>query len=545
MSLLKILILASSLVFFTSCSSLGKRHCCKKQQMHKHHHQGKQCSKCTKNKKCEKCTKGKQCSKCTKNKKCSKCHKQNKKCEKCTKGKQCSKCTKNKKCEKCTKGKQCSKCHKNKKCSKCDKNKKCSKCDKNKKCEKCTKNKKCSKCHKNKKCNKKGCKIEHKDRLGNVIFVHPDGMSLSHWDAIRLYHKGLNKKLHYDSLPHAAIYRGTIRGQVTATSNAGGTIHAYGIKTGKDSFGMDQKKKILSLSQKPYSLLIEAKKKGLATALCQSGSIVEPGTAAFVAQVSSRKSDDEIARQVIESGVDLIFAGGEKFLLPQEVKGRFGRGVRKDNLNLISTAKKMGYTVIYDLKDFDRYLNDKKILGIFSHDHTFNSLPEEEIRKKRLPYYSRRAPTIAQMTQSALRFLENKKKKFFIVVEEEGTDNFPNLKNVNGFLEAGKRADDTLGVTQDFLKKNPQTLLVTTSDSNSGGLIISENRYVGDSPLYSKKSTYEKYPFSIVWGSPKAKDAHGGILVKAAGFNSHLVQGLMENTDIYKLIYKTLFNKDI
>ena len=384
-----------------------------------------------------------------------------------------------------------------------------------------------------------------KNRIGNVIFVHPDGMSLSHWDAIRLYHKGLRGQLHYDKLPHTAIYRGTIRGQVTATSNAGGTIHAYGIKTSKDSFGMDRDKKILSLSKKPYSLLMEAKEKGIVTALCQSGSIVEPGTAAFVAQVSSRQEDDKIALQVIESGVDLIFAGGEKFLLPKGVEGRFGKGVRKDQINLIRKAKKMGYTVIYDLKNFDRYLDDKKILGIFSHGHTFNSLKKEDIQKQKLPHYNSEAPTIAQMTQSALRFLENKKKQFFIVVEEEGTDNFPNLKNVDGFLEAGKRADDTLGVAQEFLHKNPNTLLLTTSDSNAGGLIISETRYIGGTPLYSKKGLFKKYPFSIVWGSPKAKDAHGGILIKADGFNSHLVQGLMENTDIYKLMYKTLFNKNL
>ncbi len=142
------------------------------------------------------------------------------------------------------------------------------KCSHKSKCKKCSK-KKCEKCKKNR-CNKSGCKLPRKKFIkedddfaqnGNVIFIHPDGMSVSHWDAIRLYHAGFEGQINYDKLPHTAIYRGTIRGQLTATSNAGATIHAYGIKTGKDSFGMDQGKHIRSLSNQPYSLLIEAKKK--------------------------------------------------------------------------------------------------------------------------------------------------------------------------------------------------------------------------------------------------------------------------------------------
>ena len=259
----------------------------------------------------------------------------------------------------------------------------------------------------------------------------------------------------------------------------------------------------------------------------------------------SRDNDDEVAKQVIQSGVDLIFAGGEKFLLPKGVKGRFGIGVRKDGINLIQKAQEMGYTVIYDLKNFKKHLKVEKILGIFAHDHTFNSVTEEEIQRQNLNYYERKAPTIAQMTKSALQFLEHKNKQFFMVVEEEGTDNFSNLSNTKGFLSAGKRADNSLGVAQKFLTQNPDTLLITTSDSNAGGLLISESKYTGEPELYTSGSFLGRYSFSIIWGSPQSKDSHGGILVKADGLNSHRIQGLMENTDIYRVMYQTLFGKKI
>ena len=258
----------------------------------------------------------------------------------------------------------------------------------------------------------------------------------------------------------------------------------------------------------------------------------------------SRKNNDEVARQVVESEVDLIFAGGEKFLLPKGAQGRFGPGARKDNINMIQEAQKIGYTVIYDLKNFDQHLNASKILGIFAHDHTFNSVTEEEIKNQNLSYYEKNAPTIAEMTKSALKFLEHKKKQFFIVIEEEGTDNFSNLSNTKGFLSAGRRADDSLGMAQDFLSRNSNTLLLTTSDSNAGGLVISESKYTHDEPsLYTFGPLWNRYSFSIVWGSPQSKDSHGGILVKADGLNSDLVTGLMENTDIYRLMYRTLFGK--
>lgn len=377
----------------------------------------------------------------------------------------------------------------------------------------------------------------------SVIFVHPDGMSLSHWDAVRLFKVGSKGLLNFDKLSHTGVYRGTIRGQVTATSNAGGTIHAYGIKTGKDSFGMDKNQPILSLSKKPYSVMVEAQKKGILVALVQSGVLVEPGTAAFISKIKNRKMQKELAaKQLIESNIDLLFAGGEKYLLPKGVQGHFGPGGREDKLNLIKWAKKKGYTVIYNFKRFKSIQSKaKKILGIFAHEDTYNDEPPSFF-KNRKDYYIKKAPTIAEMTRRALSFLESKKRAYFIVIEEEGTDNFSNLNNTRGFLEAGMRSDDAIGVARKFIKRQPHTLLITTSDSNAGALTITNPKILPNQEIfYSNKRRGAVYPFSILW--PTTKDVHGGVLVKAEGLNAHKVKGIVENTDIYKIIYQTLFQK--
>ncbi len=379
---------------------------------------------------------------------------------------------------------------------------------------------------------------------GSVIFIHPDGMSLTHWDAVRLIHAGYEGRLNFDRFSNTAVYRGTIRNQVTATSNAGATIHAFGVKTGKDSFGMDDGKTVLSKSGKPYSILISAQKKGIKTALCQSGILVEPGTSAFAVQVKSRGQKDDIAKKLIESGVDLIFGGGEKYLLPQGVQGRFGLGERKDKINLIEKAGNLGYTVIYDLKDFEKISSSSKILGVFAHDDTYNDGDSAAVSKKK-GFYQKSAPAIAQMTKSALDFLKQKNQRFLLIVEEEGTDNFSNRKNIEGFLTAGKRADDALGAGLDFVQKNPNTLLLTTADSNAGGLVISEVLDQTEPVFYTySKKTHKKVPFSLKWGSG-GPDSHGGVVVKAHGLNAHHAAGLLDNTEIYDLIYLTLFGRPV
>ena len=46
-------------------------------------------------------------------------------------------------------------------------------------------------------------------------------------------------------------------------------------------------------------------------------------------------------------------------------------------------------------------------------------------------------------------------------------------------------------------------------------------------------------PFAIVW--PTKRDTGTGILVKGEGLNASQIKGTLDNTDIYKIMRKTLF----
>ncbi|MEW6195960.1 MAG: alkaline phosphatase [Bacteroidota bacterium] len=404
---------------------------------------------------------------------------------------------------------------------------------------------------------------------GNVVFIHPDGTSAAVWSALRMLEVGPDSNINWDLLPNIGVYLGHISDALTASSNAGGTIHAYGIKTGIRTYGMDDNHEIpTARSGKKMSIMQEAMKAGIKTGLINSGSIIEPGTGAFVVSVNKRSEDAEIAKQTIFSGVDVIMYGGEEWLLPEGVKGIYCQsGKRTDGLNLIEEAKKLGYYVIYTKEELINLPKDiDKVLGIFSEDHTFNDKTEEEQQKLHLENFKANTPTVAEMTKAAIKILSRNRQQFFLVVEEEGTDNFGNKNNASGVFEALKHADDALGVVLEFQKENPNTLLITCSDSEAGGMetigFTLENLPI-DKPVPKNSPNSSPYdgikgsetlpfiakpdkqgkvfPFVVAWST--TDDVSGSVLVRASGLNSEYVKGSVDNTDIYKFMYLTLFGK--
>ncbi|MCJ8281336.1 MAG: alkaline phosphatase, partial [Rivularia sp. ALOHA_DT_140] len=312
---------------------------------------------------------------------------------------------------------------------------------------------------------------------GNVIFIHPDGSSASHWGAARMLYYGPDSKLNWDKMSNSGVYLGHLKNQLTATSNAGAVIHATGVKVNDGSFGLDENgKPLIAASGKPQTIMEEAVAAGKTTAIINSGIIPEPGTGAFVAKTKNRREFTEITKQIVESGVDVILGGGEVFYLPKGTSGKYAKAEesqREDGVNLIEVAKKKGYTVVYTRDELLNLPADtKKVLGIFAATDTYNDESEEDLKEKNLPTYASDAPTVSQMLAATLKIVSKNKDGFFIVLEEEGSDNFCNYNNANGCIEAVKRADDAIGVAMEFIKGNSNTLLVTAADSDAGGLEV-------------------------------------------------------------------------
>jgi alkaline phosphatase len=314
--------------------------------------------------------------------------------------------------------------------------------------------------------------------------------------------------------------------------------------------------------------MIEATRAGMATALINSGHLAEPGTGVFVASAEARADVDTITLQILESGADIILGGGEALMLPQGVPGRHGvAGVRRDGNNLIDRAGELGFTIVYTRDELLALpASTEKVLGLFAPAHTFNDRTDQELQLYGGgPLYLETAPTVAEMLEVTLRILEEKGKQFLVVLEEEGSDNFANVNNAIGSLTALARADTALGVALEFVERHPNTMVITVSDSDAGGMevhavknpdyyvlpldLITANGAPLDGPQGSGSLPFISLPdesgvrhyFGIAWAD--TEDLMGGIVARSHGLNADLLPTTVDNTDIYRMLYATLFGE--
>ncbi|MCU0493734.1 MAG: alkaline phosphatase [Chloroflexaceae bacterium] len=478
------------------------------------------------------------------------------------------------------------------------------------------------------------------NRLGNVIFIHPDGTGASHWAAGRMYWDGPDANSHWDQLPEMAFYRGRMSDQLTGTSNGGATTHAFGYKVkGSGSFGRDgggdTARPIKALSGYSGSILREAANAGHPVGVVNDGEASEPGTAAFVAETGGRGDTYEIVRQFLdgrpgyegEAAPAVMLGGGEALFMPFDAPLcttaitpdcyvhtdpiTITGPERWDNRNLVKEAVEKGWVVIRTRQEFEA-LNARlqaeptyapTVLGLFAAGDLFNALPEEVLirldlvdptipaddKRGQLVLYggkqgtpSYNPPTAAEMTAMALLILERRSaqagKPFMLVTEVESTDNFGNSDNAIGLLHALKHANDVIGVARQYVAAQPRTLILVAADSDAGGVQVvspppvetatGKVTSINGNPtgveaervrvpvdgimgrstmpfISAPDSTGTSYPFAIAWvGTP---DVSGGIVSRADGQNAGLLRTIFanrfDNTDVYRLMYLTLFGR--
>lgn len=106
---------------------------------------------------------------------------------------------------------------------------------------------------------------------GNVIFLHPDGTGLNHWNTGRMYWYGPDGILNWDRMTEMNAYRGHMANRLTGTSHGGATVHAFGYKVQDNSFGLDRTRRIYGLSGFEGSIMREALAAGMPVGLVNDG----------------------------------------------------------------------------------------------------------------------------------------------------------------------------------------------------------------------------------------------------------------------------------
>jgi alkaline phosphatase len=316
----------------------------------------------------------------------------------------------------------------------------------------------------------RGARDDGRGKARNVIFLHGDGMGISHRDLIRLATKGQDGELVMDQLRYAGLVHTDPDDpeEPVTDSAAGATAFASGVRTFNGAVGVD-------VDGRPVPTLLErAEAAGKATGLVTTAQVTDASPAAFGAHVEDRAQQSEIARQFLDvSKPNVILGGGEDRWLPPGEPGAYPDNPPKDPTeqsssdrgNLITRAQGLGYEYVSD-RDALRRSRAPMLLGLFANEEMFEQRAEGQgdIYEPVVP--------LEEMTSKALGILARDRDGFFLFVEEEGIDEFAHRNNTPKTIAAGEALDRAVDVALRFAATHPRTLLVVAGDHETGGLAI-------------------------------------------------------------------------
>lgn len=274
-------------------------------------------------------------------------------------------------------------------------------------------------------------------------------------------------------------------------SAAAGTAIATGHKTNNGMIGQDPSGKAVN------SLLTLARNKGLATGVVVTKDITDATPAAFVAHQPSRKMAEEIAADLVESGVDVFVGGGRK---------RFDK--REDGRDLVRELKQKNYKVASGTEEIEK-ITSGKVAGFVSTER----------------WHGREADQLKRTMVAALRILEKNPKGFFLMVEGSQIDSAGHDNKIEDVMGEMMDFDKAIGAALAFAEKNPDTLIVVTADHETGGLTLRDGS-LKEGTIHARFST----------------GGHTGVMVPvfAYGPGAEEFAGIYENTDIFQKVKSLL-----
>nr|WP_237167898.1 alkaline phosphatase [Paenibacillus yonginensis] len=367
----------------------------------------------------------------------------------------------------------------------------------------------------------------------NVILFVGDGMGTAQRNAIRLATVGLTGKLAMDDMPYSGLIHTSSTVPVT-DSAAAATAYASGVKTYNGAIGMDEHK------QSVKAIMEYAKDAGLSTGVVTTSQVTDATGAAFGSHVENRSAQSDIAEQYLnDSKLDVILGGGEDYWFPAGEQGAFPDEPAEDPSekskgtkgNLVEKAKQLGYSYVTSKSELEQATSGK-LLGLFANEEMFQ---QNEEGKGAL--YNPVVP-LADMTKKAIDTLANNDKGFFLMVEEEATDEMAHHNNAELTIKAGQELDKAVQVAKDFAKQNPDTLVLVLADHETGGFSIEpvedtedesgDGISKEDGPFAIKGSAQQ---FMVDWTT--SGHTAVDVPVTAMGKNSVLFSGMFENTEVY------------
>ncbi len=333
----------------------------------------------------------------------------------------------------------------------------------------------------------------------NVILLIGDGMGLAQLSTAFFYQ---DKPSNFTRFPIVGLIKTSSSSDKITDSAAGATAFSAGVSTYNGAIGVDP-------DEKPVPTLVELlSEEGLSTGLVATSSITHATPAAFYAHVKSRNMQDEIAAQLLTSGVDFFAGGGTKFFVN-----------RADHINYYDSAATHGFTMdTTQLSASAKLSPDKKYGYLLAPDGMPRML-------------DKRGSFLPDATHRAVDYLSQHDNGFFLMVEGSQIDWGGHANDAQYIITEVLDFDQTLGEALDFAEKDGNTLVVVTADHETGGFALSASGEQAGS-----ESNYNELNGTFSTGGHTATL----IPVFAYGPGAEVFSGIYKNTEIFHKIMRVM-----
>ncbi|MGB0525901.1 MAG: alkaline phosphatase, partial [Flammeovirgaceae bacterium] len=272
----------------------------------------------------------------------------------------------------------------------------------------------------------------------NIIFLIGDGMGLNQISAGLTANKG---ELNLELFKHIGLSKTYSSSSYITDSAAGATAFSIGKKTYNGAIGVDK-------DTIPTKTILEmAEENGLSTGLIATSSITHATPASFIAHQPSRKMEYEIAKDFLNTDIDVFIGGGKTFFADRE-----------DDRDLIGELKDKQYDVQFQLADVQAS-SSTKLVGLLA--------------DKGMPKISEgRGDMLAIATEKAITLLSQNDSGFFLVVEGSQIDWGGHANDIQYIIDEMLDFDKAVGKALEFAANDGNTLVVVTADHETGGLSL-------------------------------------------------------------------------
>ncbi len=334
----------------------------------------------------------------------------------------------------------------------------------------------------------------------NVILLISDGTGLTQISSAFFFKETLPQ---YSRFKHIGLINTPSSRQNVTDSGAAATAFACGVKTYNGAIG------VADDSTDVKNLVEIASLQNIKTGVIATSSITHATPASFYAHTVSRALDEDIAMQLVHSEIDFFAGGGLQFF-----------NKRKDEQNLLIELEEKQFTIdTLRLKAYSNIRSNSKAAFLLAN----NAMA---------PASEGRGNFLLKATELSLKFLSKDQSNFFVMIEGSQIDWAGHSNNSEYLVTELNDFDDAIGIALDYAEKDGNTLVIVTSDHETGGFTLAaKTKKSEDGSEYSDYSEI---------GMTFSTTGHTATLIPvfAYGPGAEEFNGIYENTEIFDKILK-------